>query len=232
MVQLVLPNDANTLGNVLGGMVLHWIDLAAAVVAHRHCRSEAVTASIDQVSFLGPIRVGQVAMIAARMTYAGLFPGRGDGAVRVCAAGVGSAALRGYLRRAGWPGEAARVMDALGGADHGPVPGYAHLDARDGGAGPRLGVEVPLQRRAQLEGALRESAWVRALEGAAPEKVEALHTWPGWTAAVLPHQPWRSLLVRRVNHVKLVFQEGCAPQAKAYLAARHTPRPNRKGEEE
>jgi acyl-CoA hydrolase len=71
MVQLVLPNDANTLGNVLGGMVLHWIDLAAAVVAHRHCRSEAVTASIDQVSFLGPIRVGQVAMIAARMTYAG-----------------------------------------------------------------------------------------------------------------------------------------------------------------
>jgi acyl-CoA hydrolase len=52
-------------------MVLHWIDLAAAVVAHRHCRSEAVTASIDQVSFLAPIRVGQVAMIAARMTYAG-----------------------------------------------------------------------------------------------------------------------------------------------------------------
>jgi acyl-CoA hydrolase len=71
MVQLVLPNDANTLGNVLGGMVLHWIDLAAAVVAHRHCRSEAVTASIDRVSFLAPIRVGQVAVIAARMTATG-----------------------------------------------------------------------------------------------------------------------------------------------------------------
>ena len=71
MVQFVLPNDANTLGNVLGGMVLHWVDLAAAVVAHRHCRSEAVTASIDQVSFLAPIRVGQLAVIAARMTYAG-----------------------------------------------------------------------------------------------------------------------------------------------------------------
>ena len=69
MVQLVLPNDANTLGNVLGGMVLHWADLAAAVVAHRHCRSEAVTASIDQVSFLAPIKVGQVAKIAARMTF-------------------------------------------------------------------------------------------------------------------------------------------------------------------
>ena len=71
MVQLVLPNDANTLGNVLGGMVLHWADLAAAVVAHRHCRSEAVTASMDQVSFLAPIKVGQVAAISARMTYAG-----------------------------------------------------------------------------------------------------------------------------------------------------------------
>ena len=71
MVQLVLPNDANTLGNVLGGMVLHWIDLAAAVVAHRHCRTEAVTASIDQVSFLAPIRVGQLAVITGRMTFAG-----------------------------------------------------------------------------------------------------------------------------------------------------------------
>jgi acyl-CoA hydrolase len=71
MVQLVLPNDANTMGNVLGGRVLHWIDLAAAIVAHRHCRSEAVTASMDQVSFLGPIRVGQLAVITARMTYVG-----------------------------------------------------------------------------------------------------------------------------------------------------------------
>ena len=71
MVQLVLPNDANTLGNVLGGMVLHWADLAAAVVAHRHCRSEAVTASMDQVSFLAPIKVGQVAAFSARMTYVG-----------------------------------------------------------------------------------------------------------------------------------------------------------------
>ncbi len=71
MVELVLPNDANTMGNVLGGRVLHWIDLAAAIVAHRHCRTEAVTASMDEVSFLAPIRVGQLALIAARMTYVG-----------------------------------------------------------------------------------------------------------------------------------------------------------------
>ena len=71
MVELVLPNDANTMGNVLGGRVLHWIDLAAAIVAHRHCRKEAVTVSMDGVSFLAPIRVGQMAAIAARMTYVG-----------------------------------------------------------------------------------------------------------------------------------------------------------------
>ena len=71
MVQLVLPNDANTLGNVLGGMVLHWIDLAAAIVAHRHCRMQCVTASIDQVSFEAPIKIGQLALITGRMTYAG-----------------------------------------------------------------------------------------------------------------------------------------------------------------
>ena len=71
MVELVLPNDANTMGNVLGGRVLHWIDLAAAIVAHRHCRTEAVTVSMDEVSFLVPIRVGQLACIAARMTWVG-----------------------------------------------------------------------------------------------------------------------------------------------------------------
>lgn len=71
MVELVLPNDANTMGNVLGGRVLHWMDMAAAIVAHRHCRTEAVTASMDEVSFLAPIRVGQMALIAARMTYVG-----------------------------------------------------------------------------------------------------------------------------------------------------------------
>ena len=70
MVEVVLPNDANTLGNVLGGRVLHWIDLAAAIVTHRHCRHEAVTASLDQMSFLAPIRVGQLAVITARMTQA------------------------------------------------------------------------------------------------------------------------------------------------------------------
>ena len=68
MVQVVLPNDANPLGFILGGTVMHWIDLAAAVVANRHSRRPVVTAAIDEMSFLAPIQIGQLALIHARIT--------------------------------------------------------------------------------------------------------------------------------------------------------------------
>jgi acyl-CoA hydrolase len=68
MIQIVLPNDANIHGSVLGGTVMHWIDLAAAVVANRHSRRPVVTAAIDEMAFLAPIQVGQLALIHARIT--------------------------------------------------------------------------------------------------------------------------------------------------------------------
>ena len=68
MAQLVLPHEANVHGTVLGGTVMHWIDLAAAVVAARHSRRPAVTAAIDDMAFLAPIQVGQLALIRARLT--------------------------------------------------------------------------------------------------------------------------------------------------------------------
>ena len=68
MAQLVLPHEANVHGSVLGGTVMHWIDLAAAVAANRHCRRPVVTAAIDEMSFLAPIQVGQLALIHARIT--------------------------------------------------------------------------------------------------------------------------------------------------------------------
>ena len=68
MAQLVLPHEANVHGSVLGGTVMHWIDLAAAVVANRHCRRPVVTAAIDEMSFLAPIDVGQLALLHARIT--------------------------------------------------------------------------------------------------------------------------------------------------------------------
>jgi acyl-CoA hydrolase len=69
MVQLVLPNDTNPMGNVLGGTVMHWIDVAAAVTAHRHARRLCVTASMDDLSFEAPVRMGQLAVLSARVTY-------------------------------------------------------------------------------------------------------------------------------------------------------------------
>ena len=68
MAHLVLPYHANVHGTVLGGTVMHWIDMAAAVVANRHCRRPVVTAAIDEMSFLAPIQVGQLALIHARIT--------------------------------------------------------------------------------------------------------------------------------------------------------------------
>lgn len=69
MVQLVLPNDTNPLGNVLGGTVMHWIDVVAAITAHRHARTLCVTASMDDLSFDAPIRMGQLARLSARVTF-------------------------------------------------------------------------------------------------------------------------------------------------------------------
>jgi acyl-CoA hydrolase len=71
MTELVIPNDSNILGNVLGGRVMHWMDLSAAMAAHRHCNSICVTAAIERMSFLHPIRLGQLAMLRARVVYVG-----------------------------------------------------------------------------------------------------------------------------------------------------------------
>lgn len=71
MTELILPNDANVLGNVLGGRVMHWIDLAAATAAHKHCGAICVTASLERLSFLNPIKVGQLAHLKARVVHTG-----------------------------------------------------------------------------------------------------------------------------------------------------------------
>jgi acyl-CoA hydrolase len=68
MTQLVLPEHANVHGSVLGGTVMHWVDLAAAIVANRHSRRPVVTAAFDEMAFLAPIQVGQIAMLHARLT--------------------------------------------------------------------------------------------------------------------------------------------------------------------
>src|SRR3954467_6542845 len=70
MVQVVLPNDANPLGYILGGTVMHLIDIAGAIACHRHTRSLLVTAAVDGLQFLHPIKVGDLIILNARVTCA------------------------------------------------------------------------------------------------------------------------------------------------------------------
>ncbi len=70
MVEVVLPNDANPMGNILGGKVMHLIDIAGAIAAHRHALAQVVTISVDSVDFLHPIRVGQLIILRAHVTRA------------------------------------------------------------------------------------------------------------------------------------------------------------------
>jgi acyl-CoA hydrolase len=68
MVQVVLPNDANPLGFILGGTVMHLIDIAGAIACHRHTRSLLVTAAVDGLQFLHPIKVGDLIILKAHVT--------------------------------------------------------------------------------------------------------------------------------------------------------------------
>lgn len=70
MNELVLPNDTNTLNNLMGGRLLHWMDIAAAISAQKHCNRIVVTASVDNVSFQQPIKLGDVITIEAKVTRA------------------------------------------------------------------------------------------------------------------------------------------------------------------
>ena len=71
MVQLVLPNDTNALGNALGGRVMHWIDLVGAMVAYRHSRRPVVTVAMERLEFIHPIKLGHIVILKARLNYVG-----------------------------------------------------------------------------------------------------------------------------------------------------------------
>ncbi len=68
MSELVLPNDTNTLGNLMGGRLLHMMDISAAISAMKHCNCPVVTASVDNVSFNNPIKLGNLLTIESRVT--------------------------------------------------------------------------------------------------------------------------------------------------------------------
>lgn len=67
-VQVVLPNDSNPLGYILGGTVMHLIDITGAIACHRHTNSLALTAGVDSLDFLHPIKVGDMIILKSRVT--------------------------------------------------------------------------------------------------------------------------------------------------------------------
>jgi acyl-CoA hydrolase len=70
MTELILPNDTNTLGNLLGGRLMHFIDLVAAMAAYRHARTHVVTASIDHIDFIAPVHVGDLLILKSTLNRA------------------------------------------------------------------------------------------------------------------------------------------------------------------
>lgn len=70
MTEMVLPNDTNTLNNLMGGRLLHWMDICAAISAQKHSNRIVVTASVDNVSFTEPIKLGNIVTMKAKVTRA------------------------------------------------------------------------------------------------------------------------------------------------------------------
>lgn len=70
MTEIVLPNDTNTLGNLLGGRLMHFIDLTAAMAAYRHARTYVVTAAMDHIDFIHPVRLGDLVTLRSSVNRA------------------------------------------------------------------------------------------------------------------------------------------------------------------
>src|SRR6201985_338717 len=70
MTEIILPNDANTLGNLLGGRLMHFIDLTGAMAAYRHTRTHVVTAAMDHIDFIEPVHVGDLLILKSSVNRA------------------------------------------------------------------------------------------------------------------------------------------------------------------
>jgi hypothetical protein len=165
----------------------------------------------------------------AFVPYVGVLLPRGTETVRLCVGGIEPPDLPGYLRAVGWSGSGAALgalAERLAGTREGAVladPALVHLDV-GAGVGPVVGMEYVFDRPPQVRGVLPQAAFLDALvaEGlCTPEKRAALARWPGCSLERFAHELWQSLVIRRVNHVKVVFDGERAAQAKGYLSLHH-----------
>jgi hypothetical protein len=171
---------------------------------------------------------------SAYLLYVGLPAEDSIRHVRLCVLGLGERRVGAYLHAVGWPGHLADLREHL--TRLADLPGREaanvatlHFDIDDQErVRPALGFEYALARRPQVRGTIREKSFFdRLVECAACDarKREALLQWPGCSIETLPHAIWPSLVMRRVSHVKIVYDSPSAFEAKAYLCGSHEWRP-------
>jgi len=167
-----------------------------------------------------------------QVPYVGVMASRPVPAVRVYYRGPGAAQVTASLSAAGWPGpadaldQAVRALAAVPGA---PGIGMVHVDVA-GEPLARAGVEFALAREPQVRGRLVETAFLDRLVEmglCTPARRQGLAAWPGARHCALPHELWESVMVRRVNCVKLVSGPG-GLEAKGYLLSFSLPAPARR----
>jgi hypothetical protein len=168
------------------------------------------------------------------LVYVGLPAHERVTVVRLCVLGIDERSAAHYLEAVGWSGDAAALRWRLGswrrpGGDRVTRSAILQFDLDDRGRiGSRVGLEYPLRRRPQVKGAVADAGFLDdlvACGACAAEKRDAILAWPGCEVAVLPHEIWPSLVMRRVSHVKIVCDRNEPLEAKAYFCFAHAWRP-------
>ena len=163
----------------------------------------------------------------AFVPYFGMMFQRRDAGVRLCFTGLTNEDVIQYAKDVGWPGSVGELSDLLSevseARSNSTTPGVAmvHFDVGDQ-VSPTIGLEYGIDRKAQLTGRLREAAFLAHLVDrglCSTAHARALGVWPGGMTMQLRHQFWRAVVLRRVNHIKLVHRPGQPLEVKAYLCA-------------
>ncbi|HET7584229.1 MAG TPA: hypothetical protein VFK13_04940 [Gemmatimonadaceae bacterium] len=163
----------------------------------------------------------------ACIPFAGTLQPSAAAATRICVTGLRTSNVAAYLHAIGWSGETDALSTVLGSAAGGALPaapvGVLNVDA-GADVAPRMGVEHLLDRRSQLGGRILEDDLLDALVArgmCTSHKRAALPEWCGWSREIMPHELWSSLVVRRVNHLKITTSGSGRAEAKAYLCLTH-----------
>jgi hypothetical protein len=214
-----------------------FVDFAADV--YRGSPSRRTAAAMNALRALGGAGLAAETASAVRecvlrlpttalLLYMGSMLARPGHGVRLCIMGLDTPELTRYLASVGWSGardELERLTREIGRLDGGAHdrPAVVHLDVGSA-VRPQLGLEYPFERQRQAQGAIADQELLGFLTAhglATPGEAAALATWPGTTVATMPHELWPSVVVRRVNHVKLVIDAHGSLAAKLYLCFGH-----------